>query len=161
FVARGALKRALTTFGHYAPETGWVLARFAETLFEQGRFGEAAAIGRAAEDVYLKIGAAPYSSILADARRRIGESLTEEGKYADALAVLVAMREGLLKNPSGTEGLALASPAWIYALVRAGRAAEATAQARDYYADLSKRFGDRLYATPEARGFYALALAAD
>lgn len=160
-VARGSLKRALTTFGRYAPDTGWVLARFASTLFEQGRFAEASALGTAAEDIFLKIGAAPYSSILAEARRWIGESFTEQGKYADALAIFAAMRDGLKQNPSGTEGLTLASPAWIYALVRAGRASEATVQARDYYADLSKRFGDQLYATPEARGFHALALAAD
>jgi CHAT domain-containing protein len=159
---RGSLQRALRTFGRYSSDTATILVRLATVLFEQGRYSESTALAKAAVDAYQRIGAAPYSVYLAQARRDVGSALVEEGKFREAVAEFEAMGRGLEKSPSFAEsGMRGENAAWIYALTRVGRSADAVDQARRLYERERKTLGDDLYGTVEARGFLALALAAD
>jgi CHAT domain-containing protein len=159
--ARNALKRALSTFGKYSAECGSVAVILGRILFEQGRFHDAAALYRAAADIYERIGAAPHSSTVVNSLRGLGATLVEEGKHAEADAVFTRMRKGLEQNPEAAEILGRGSLAWVYALARLGRGAEAVAQAARIRQTSERRYGDRFYVTLEARGFHALALAAN
>ncbi|MBI2753717.1 MAG: CHAT domain-containing protein [Betaproteobacteria bacterium] len=157
---RNALSRVLGHFGRYSPETGQALVRLANVIFEQGRFHEAASVAQAAVDIYEKIGAAMLSDIVVSARRTIGRALVADGKYAEADRAFAALREGLQRDPASAEQLSTDAFAWVIALVRLGRAAEAVDQARRIYHRQRERYGDAFYRVFEARGYYALALAA-
>ena len=160
-VARDTLGRTLGFFGKYSPETGAALVTFARTVFEQGRFDESTALATAALEIYERIGAAPYSATVVDARRAIGDALVEAGKYAKADTEFRAVNEALAKDPESAEQLGTGSLAWVYALTKLDKTAEAVEQARGIYGRENKRYGEAFYTTSQARGFYAMALAAD
>jgi CHAT domain-containing protein len=159
--ARNALKRSLEYFGKYSPATGSVVARLANVLSEQGRGQEAAALARAAIHIYEQIGAAPVASVLVNAKRLVGAALVNEGKHAEADALFTSLKQDLLKDPETAEHLGTGSFAWVSAQIRLGKTAAAVEQAREIYQTRHKRYGDAFYGGLEARGFYALALAAD
>ena len=157
---RNTLRRVLEHFGRYSPETGAALTRLANVLFEQGRSHDAASIAQAAVDIYEKIGAAMSSGTVVSARRTIGSALVADRKYTEADRIFTALREGLQRDPATAEQLSADSFSWVIALVRLGRASEAVDQARRIYQRQRERYGDAFYSVFEARGYYALALAA-
>ena len=159
--ARNALKRALEYFGKYSPETGNTVARLAQVVAEQGRTQEAAALAKAAVDIYEQIGASPVAAVVVNAKRLQGSALVQEGKHAEADQLFSALKTNLLKEPETAERLGTGSFAWISAQIRLGKTAEAVEQAREIYERQHKRYGDAFYGAIEARGFYAVALAAD
>ena len=159
--ARDGLKRALEFFGKYSPETGSVVAGLAFIVFEQGRFDESTVLAKAALDIYAGIGAAPYSSTVVRARRTLGAALVEAAKYAEADVEFQALHLALKESPESMEILGTGSLAGVYALVRLGKTAEAVEQARSIYEFERQRYGDALFSVVQARGYYALALAAD
>lgn len=157
---RNTLRRMLGHFGRYSPETGLALTRLANVLFEQGRSHDAASVAQVAVDIYEKIGAAMFSGTVVSARRTIGRALVADGKYAEADRIFAALRDGLQRDPASAEQLSTDSFSWVIALVRLGRASEAVDQARRIYERQRERYGDAFYVVFEARGYYALALAA-
>ncbi len=160
-VARDSLKRVLEYFGKYSPEAGAMLMSFANTVFEQGRFDEASALAAIALEIYEKLSAAPNSSVVIAARRMRGATYVEAGKHAEADAEFATLREAILKNPATAERLGTGSLYWVYAQIKVGKTAEAVDQARRIYERQRQRYGQAYYLPNEARGFYAMALAAD
>jgi CHAT domain-containing protein len=162
WLLRDSLKRSLSVFGCYSVDTAGTLVRLGKVVFEQGRFEEAALLGRAAIDIYEKVGVAPYATFLGYARGDVASALVEQGRHAEAVALFDQARKGLEQSPDPAEiKIRGASTAWVYALVQAGQSAAAVEQARELYRYELKIYGEQLYAPLEARGFLALALAAD
>lgn len=162
WLLRDSLKRSLAVFGRYSPETAASLARFARVVFEQGRFEEAGLLARAGVDTYEKIGVAPYATFLGHARGDVASTLVEQGKHAQAVAEFDAMRKGLDQSPAAADTkIRGANTAWVYALAQVGQTAAAAEQARELHQYQLKIYGEQLYPALEARGFLALALAAD
>lgn len=161
-LARDSLKRALGTFGRYSTETAVSLTQLSQVVSEQGRFAESIVLARAAVEIYERLGVAPYSRPLALARHNVGAALVEEGKYTEAAAVFEEAARGLHQSPTVAEtGERGENTAWIYALIRIGRAAEAVKQAANVHEYQLRIVGPQSYSIVEARGFVALALAAN
>jgi CHAT domain-containing protein len=158
--ARNGLKRSLTHFGRDSPVTALALSQLARIVYEQGRYQESEALSKAALETYDRLGAAEHSFIVIHARRNLGATLVEMGKHGEADALFASDRASVLKHPGAAEVFGTGSPAWVYALVRLGKAADAVEQARLLYEQRNLRFGSALYEVHEARGYLALALAA-
>ncbi len=158
---RAALRRALEHFGKYSPETGNAVVRLAIAVNEQGRTHEAAALAKAAVDIYEQIGASSTARVVVTAKRLIGGSLAQEGRFAEADALFGDLKAALLKTPETAERLGTGSFAWVMSQIRLGKTAAAVEQAREIYDVNHRRYGTAFYGVLEARGYYAYALAAD
>ncbi|HZQ74667.1 MAG TPA: CHAT domain-containing protein [Burkholderiales bacterium] len=159
--ARDALKKNLSFFGRYAGPSAQSLFSLANILSEQGRFREAALLAAAAVEVYEKGDAAPESLALANARRAHAAALVAQRKWREALAVYERMQEGLARDPLIVRQFGRGDLDWGYALVQTGEAARAAAMLGELGDTLEKRLGDNDRGVAEARGYHAIALAAN
>jgi CHAT domain-containing protein len=159
--SRNALKRTLAHFGKYSPETGYTLQGLARVVSQQGRYEDASALAKAVLDIYQKIGAPPEAISVILAKRTIAAALVSQDKFAEAEAIFTEVRQAVLKDPVTAERYGVGELGSVYAQTQIGRTAEAVEQARGIYDQAQRRFGDTLYKTSEARGFLAIALAAD
>jgi CHAT domain-containing protein len=160
-VARRALELAVRRHGRYSTETGGTINVIASIIYEQGRYAEAEQLARAAIDTLEKSGVAPENTGLANARLVLGWTLSAQESWADAVAAFETRRAGVQADPNLARRFDGGDVHWGYALVKTGAAERAATMLGQLYRRSRERAGDRDYRTARARGYYAVALAAN
>lgn len=123
--ARLALLTALREHGRYSLNTGFVLGALVSAINAEGRHTDAEALARAQIDIFEKTGASSESLLLAQAQDRLGQALTAQGRWIEALAVYDALHNGLKGDPDTFERLFRGNVTWALALIKVGRPNEA------------------------------------
>ena len=159
-VARDNLMRVLQRVGRNSPEAGAVVQLLGGIMMDQGRYAEAAALARVSVDIRLKAGMVPEARPLAGGRELLATALVMRRQYAEAVREFEARQSGLDTDRELAERLPRGNQLWALALMRTGRAPEAIAMLEPIVARIGERLG-AYYSTAQARGFLAMALAAD
>jgi len=142
----GGLDKESGTFGTVVGELG-------EILLRQGRLRDAAKIMSASLRIMQEAKVSPDSNLMGEGRMRLGEVLTAEQKYDEALQQFDHARSGMQQNQYLYENFFARNPALMLTLVRTGRIQEATQRISAVYAQNSKLLGAKHYLTAEALGF--------
>ena len=160
--ARSSLVKRLQSFGRYSPSTALAIVDLGWTVFESGRFPDAAALAQAAIESYEKAGVLPESMELAGARSLFGAGLVAQSRWVDAIGVFEARDRGLASDKAQYAKYNGRDWNWGIALIRTGDTIEALAMLGGIYRYWLRRGrADTEYITAQSRGFYAMALAAD
>jgi len=157
---RRALLLSLKAYGRYNNTTASLLADFSSILIAAGRFGEAEKLGRVALETFIGVGHEPNSVALNDARASLMSTLSFEQRWRDALEQFAQLRAGLAQEPAIRDAVTDHHLAIVIAAVKAGQAQQILEVARGALQRREKALGAKHYETAEARGFYAIALAA-
>ena len=144
--AAGGLDRESEPFGTVVGELG-------EILLRQGRLQDAAKIMSASLRIMQEAKVSPDSNLMGEGRMRLGEVLTAEQKYDEAMRQFDLARSGMQQNQYLFENFFARNPALMLALVRTGRIQEATQRISAVYAQNSKLLGAKHYLTAETLGF--------
>lgn len=158
-IVRKQIYRALAFRGRYWPGTAYSLVTMSQILYEQGREREARELASEALEIYPKIGVPPESSLMVRARRAHAAALAAEGRYAEAVAEMERMQQGLSRDPLLLAKLGRGDLDWALALIRTGKAAQVNPMLAELLTRAEERLGAEHYETAEVRGFQALALA--
>lgn len=158
-VARAMLLRNLDRLGREAPSTAVSLAVLGEVLIAQQRWREAAALADISATTLERAGAKVSSGYAFQAERVRIDSRLGTGDWKGATALIDSLRARL-----GDEKTMLRATerrgAWALALVRQGRAPEATDWLTRLLAEHEQVYGKDRYETAESRGLLGVALAA-
>ena len=157
---RQALAASLKAYGRYHNSTASVAADFARILTAEGRFAEAETLERVAIDTYLGLGHEPGSTVLGGARAGLMDTLVFQRRWNDALAQLTQIQSGLAQEPALRDAIIDRNLVVVIAQIRGGKVSEAVDITRRALQRRESALGDKHYDTAEARGFYAVALAA-
>jgi len=136
---------------------GSALTKLSEVFYEQGRYGDAAALARKTVGIYRAMCAAPESLGMAAAQSVLGKSLVAEGRWHEAFDHYTAIKGSMAKDPESFERLFAGDLYRALALLRAGNAAEAAAGLKMAFQKIRERYGQDHYRTAEIRGFLAMA----
>jgi CHAT domain-containing protein/tetratricopeptide (TPR) repeat protein len=158
-VTRNSLRRLLSRAGRYNSKTGYLVVTFSKILLAQGRYAEAAAMARAAVDIFEKSGVVPESAILARARRTYAGTLVARARWTEALAEYDSMRRGLSADPRSLATLGIGDFDWGLALVATGKAAEAEKLVAPLVPRNAQIYGENHPETALVRGLRGMALA--
>ncbi len=158
-VARDVLLEVLERSGKYSRITAGLARRLAGILNEQGRFEESATLARAALEIYRTIGTPESALILNAARSILAASHIALGDFDEALATYDAIADGMAENQASFEAFFADNPLWGWALLKAGRPAEAKEKLETAFERRMERLGAKHYRTAETRGLLAVALA--
>ncbi len=157
---REALALSLERFGKYGHVTVSALRRLTQALVAQGRSAEAERIGRIALEIYHRMEVPEDSFIMSLARLNLANSLAIQNNWGGALEQFDTAREHLVENRVLYERQYAGNPTHIIALIENCRAAEALEPAEQQFGRLREQLGDKHYDTAEARGVWAMVLAA-
>ena len=133
------------------------LMTLANVLAAQGRFVEAESLTRRAIAIFEQVGQA---NILGP-RQTLAGILAEQGKWAEAHQEFEALRRVTRTRPEQFANLTRRNPFPGVALLHAGRPADALAYLKAFYDRNREELGERHFIAAEARGFYAMAMAAN
>jgi len=158
--ARRGLTVALRELGRYHGDTAQTAVSFASVLVTQGRHEEARLMGRAAEDILVKIGHKPTSNRLANARRNIATASSYLGDTTEALRIFDQMAADLRPEPQVYRATFTEALEYGEELLRANRTADAETLFRWIADDRIEKVGPRHIRAAEANGHLAAALAA-
>ena len=158
-VARGALLEVLQRSGKYSKTTAQLARRLGDILVEEGRHEEGAALNQAAYDIYQATGAPENSFALNIARNRLAKSLVALGRFDEALALFDAVKVAMAENRVLYDRYFATDPSWAYALLRAGRMAEARTRLEATHGRHLERLGPKHAWTALSSGLLAVALA--
>jgi CHAT domain-containing protein len=142
----GALDRESEVFGTVVGELG-------EILLRQGRLRDAAKIMSAGVGIMQEAKVSPDSYLMGEGRMRLGEVLTAEQKYDEAMRQFDFARSGMQQNQYLYENFFARNPALMLALLRTGRIQEATGRISAVLAQNRRLLGDKHYLTAEALAF--------
>jgi CHAT domain-containing protein len=159
FEARRALTNTLKNFGRYHAATAARLNTLTEIILEEGRSADAERLARAAIEI-LETVEAQASWSLASARSMLGSALVAQGRWSEALASYDAMVAGVASDPLGAKKFGVGELDWAAALIKVGRPQPAVEMTTRLIERARGVFGDQHYKTAEARGYLAMALAA-
>lgn len=158
--ARQAIRHSLERAGRGSIDTAQGLGLLSRIVAEYGRNQESIRLAQEALESYRLAGAAPESVTVAGAQRALAAALVSEGKYAEAMAVFHAMREGLRKDPELLRKVGSNDLDWVLALLRTGDQPGAERMAKAMLEGAARRFGSDAPKTATVRAFYAMTLAA-
>jgi CHAT domain-containing protein len=144
--AAGALDRESELFGTVVGELG-------EILLRQGRLRDATKIMSANLRIIQEAKVPVDSYLMAEGRMRLGEVLTAEQKYDEAMQQFDLARSGMQQNEYLYENFFARNPALMLALLRSNRIQEARQRISAIHAQTSRLFGAKHYLTAEALGF--------
>jgi CHAT domain-containing protein/tetratricopeptide (TPR) repeat protein len=157
---RDVLLLALKTYGRSSVHTALAVADLAQVLSQQGRFGEAETMARAAGGILVEAGSDATSRHLASARRLEADTLVLQGSDAAALTIYdrldAAAKADPLRHRLGNES----GPERIIALYRSERHGEALARSEALAQRRHQAFGPAALATVEAEALVGIGLAA-
>ena len=153
--ARAALVGMQKRFGVNSVNTATALLALASILSDQGRNVEAETLARKGLELVRATGRNG-----AGARVALANILVAQGRWAEAVTEFTALRQGFADDDSGFNALLPVNLNLPLALLKTGQVAEALARFKTLADTREKSMGDKHYATAEARGFHALALAA-
>jgi CHAT domain-containing protein len=156
---RRALIDTLGRLGRYNAQTADRLDDLARTILDQGRFGDAERLARAAIDIGVTI-EARGSWGMAEAREALSSALVAQARWAEALANNQEMMRELGDDPPSRQRFGAGTLDWATALIKTGRGQEAVAMSERVLDSRRKSLGETHYATAEARAVQAMAFAA-
>ena len=156
-VIRDALRFRSDRSIKFSRETAYILIRYSEVLYQQGRFEEAILAARMSIAVYEKICAPTSSLFIAEAHALVGESyfVAKEWQKSieqfDAVSALLADSQELFSKKFEN------NVSWATALLITGDSSAAAAKLENAVAQLESLFGPDIYEVIEAKVLYALA----
>lgn len=155
-LVREVLSRNLQRNGKYTVNTMRAISELSSSVFSQGRFAEAEALGRAANDIFVTLGVPRKSGSFIGVRLGIARALGGQDKWAEA-AEIIREVAGIVADDQVLSERVFANsidPVMIY--FRVGEIDAGLKLVRGIYASRADRFGEKHYETAEARGFLAL-----
>ena len=132
-----------------------------QVAIERGRFDQAEAFIDAAIAQQLAQRASEGSAYVSTLRWQRAAIAAIQGNWQQADTLFAERRAALLVYPEQAQRLGVASPEWGYALLRLGQPEKALDMLNRVVESRMQRFGPDAYFTYEARGFRAIALAAN
>jgi len=162
--AESIVRTALLIALHQAGRYSWVTARAVDSLasvvIDEGRPADARRLAEAALDIHLRIGSAPGSRNLIDARLKMGNILVAEGSWREAVAVFDEADKSI--GPDDQLGRANFNRDLnrVVAEIKTGRSSQALAEVTKLAEERAKLLGESHPDTLEADGLRAAALAA-
>ena len=148
--ALGALSRNSDMFGHGISELG-------EIFLRQGRLQDAAKLMRTSVGLLEEAQVAADSYMMAEARMRLGDVLSAEQNFDEAMQQFDHAKTDMQQNRYVYENFFARNPALMLSLVCTGRIEEATQQISEVYAKNLELFGENHYLTAEALSLRAMA----
>ncbi len=156
---REALRSTLSRVGRDAPNTGNALVVFSRILNTQGRSREADIMARQSIAIYDQLGTPTESYFRNQAQLQLATALSGRGQWRESVATFEALVADTAGDPQYQSQLKRGNLVWATALVRIGRANEATTMLRSLVARDSQWLGPRHFQTAEMRGMLGVALA--
>ena len=157
-LARDVLLHSLRLRGKYAPMTGRAVAALQDAVYPQGRYAEAEALARAAEDILSTIGAPDNSVALLNARLDVARALSAGERWKDADSIVDRVTNDIDGNPALYDQTLGKMVEHVLIRYRNGRLEEGLKAVKALYKLRTDRFGDKHQRTAEARGFVAMGL---
>ncbi len=151
--ARETLKEALGFLGRDSDITAHIIGELGEILLRQGRLEDAEKLMRAALRTLEEINFPSDSYLMAEGRMRLGEILTVEQKFDEAMEQFDHAKAEMEQNRYLYENYFARNPAFVLSLLRTGRIEEATSLISAIHARNSKLLGEKHSLTGEALGF--------
>lgn len=151
--ARETLKEALGILGKDSEITASIIGELGEILLRQGRLEDAEKLMRAALRTLEETNVPSDSYLMAEGRMRLGEILTAEQKFDEAMEQFDLAKSGMQQNRYLYENYFAKNPALMLSLLRTDRIKEAANQISAIHARNSKLLGEKQYLTVEALGF--------
>jgi CHAT domain-containing protein len=157
-VRRSLLDR-LQHNGRYAAETAQDMGMLANVLFEQGRYAEAEKMAEATRDTLENIGHGKGSFALAGTRRLLAMTQSAQGKRAETRATYEALERDIAGNDELRRQFLDANVNYAVTLLQGQRGQDALRILTNVVQKEEKNLGEKAYATAQARGWLAVALA--
>lgn len=153
---RDSVQRNIRDKGKFTPLSAQTVDWFARTIFAQGRFAEAEALGREAEKIMRGMGASPRSVNLLRARLGVARALAGQERWREAAEIVrdadsIAGDNPLLRARSVAANV---DTALIY--YRVGEVDAGLRIAIDLSQRSSKKLGEKHFRVAMARGFVGL-----
>lgn len=130
--------------------TGIVLQALAQTLLEQGRLADAEALANKAQEIASASGAQTGGAVIAGL-------FAAQGRWAEAAAQFDRIQKA--REPEDFEAFVRRQPAHPLVMVKTGRAEAMLPRLEAQLEESRRALGDKHFATAEARGVLAMALA--
>ncbi len=157
--AREAFGRSAARTGAGSIESVRLLPALAQVLAAQGRTQEAAALVAATLRNLEQQNIAPDSVAITDLRRIRGDLMVAEGRYAEALQEYQKIRDAFAAYPEAIDKLAGGDIGWAIALLKAGKADEASTMLDKLIVKNRQWLGDKHIDTAELVGAQGMSLA--
>ena len=154
--ARRALLARLKDQGKYHTSTPRFIMGLTQTLVEQGRYGDAETLARAAIEINREIGIADDAHWAVSMQQTLGNILTLQRKMADAAAVYAEIDKAIAGwEPRRREGLELNNMR-ILSLYASGQIEKGIATAQALLKQQTSRLGEAHFDTAGTRGTLAI-----
>ena len=160
-VLRGTLERVLGRTGPASSNSMLVLSYLAENIYAQGRYSEAERLASLTLDIANRAGLAPEGNRLNAMRELRAASLAARARWKEANTGFEEREKYVDLDPVQRQLFGKGSLMWALSLMRTGNAKAAREMMEPIVELQRRRVGDEHQATAEARGFLALALAAE
>ena len=150
--ARETLNEALSTLGRNTEITASIIGELGEILLRQGRLEDAEKLMRAALRTLEETNVSSDSYFMAEGRMRLGEVLTTEQKFDEAMEQFDLAKAGMQQNPYFYKSHlnVTKNAAFMLSLLKTDRIEEAAHQISAMHARNSKLLGEKHYLTAEA-----------
>ena len=158
--AREALLSQLKLRGRYAAETMSTVAALGRVIGLQGRYAEAAKLERTAIDTYQTLDFVANSSALLTARSTLASTMLAQGDLKAALDQYQTMTQAIGSDAKLQTQFLTYDVDYAIASIEGGHAGTAVPVAQTALAARVAVSGPKSYASAEAQGIYAAALAA-
>ncbi|HEY1503185.1 MAG TPA: CHAT domain-containing protein [Stellaceae bacterium] len=158
--AREALLSQLQMRGRYAPETTVAVVALGRVVGMQGRYADAEKLLSAAVSTYQTLGVAANSTVLIEARSVLASNLLAENNPKAAMDQYRAIEVAVAGDSRLRARYLDANPDYAITQIDNGHATNAIAVAQTAIVSRTAISGPASYATAEATGIYAAALAA-
>ena len=145
----GGLDRESEVFGSAVGELGDILLR-------QGRLQDAGKLIRAGVRIMQEANVSSDSYVMGDGRMRLGEVLTADQNFDEAMQQFDLARFGMQQNQYLYENFLARNPALMLALVRTERIQEANQRISAVLAQNRKLLGEKHYLTAETLGIQGM-----
>lgn len=155
-IAREAVLSVILLYGRYSSHTARALNLLTLSIFNQGRFAEAAQLAEESIDVLTRGGNTTNSKSLAIARKLQADIWASEGLWKKAIQVYSQIKKDMANDQSTYEQYLASNSNWILAYLKVGKIAEAKILAKENYLRNLRRFGKKHYQTALDLGFIAL-----
>jgi CHAT domain-containing protein len=157
--ARAALLSRLKEQGKYNPATTRFVMGLAGILIEQGRYGDAEKLIRAAMDIQRTVGIDDDSQFSAQILSQLGAVLTFQQKVPEAAQVYAELDKAIARWEPRRKDVLELSGSRIFALYASGQIEAGLAAAQELVKREVSRVGERHFDAAAARGTLARGLA--
>lgn len=159
-LAREVLTRTLTQRGKYSPTTARSIIVLQNVIFSQGRFIEAEALARSAEEILETAGLSPQSVNLLSARISVAKNQAALGQWQKAGAIIDRVEKDIAGDPQVYKRTLGKTPEAILIRYRNGQTEQGLDAARMLVDERVERYGEKHGRSAEAYGFRAMGLVA-